>query len=50
MMGQRRLNAVMLLHVHKEMTDQLSMLEVANKFVNTEHRMTVFGTFTEADM
>ena len=47
-MGQRLLNTVMLLHMHKGMTDQLLLLEVSNKFVNTEHRMTVFGAFSES--
>ena len=49
-MGQSRLNAVMLLHVHKEMTDQLSLIKSANMFASTEHRMAVFGTFSENNL
>ena len=43
-MGQSRLNATMIVHVHKEKTDELSLLDIANSFVNSEHRMTTFGT------
>jgi len=49
-MGQKRLNAVMLLHVHKETTDELSVIELVNTFANTEHRMSLFGTFSEKDL
>jgi len=49
-MGQKRLNAIMLLHVHKEMTDKLSVVELANTFTKTEHRQSVFGTFTQKDL
>ena len=48
-MRQKRLNAIMLLHVHKEMTDKLSVVGLANTFTNTEHRQSVFGTFTQND-
>ena len=49
-MAQKRLNAVMLLHVHKERTDCLSVVDLADTFVNSEYRMSVFGTFSEKDM
>ena len=51
-MGQSQLNAVMLLHVHKKMTDKLSLIESANMFASAEHRMgmAVFGTFSENDL
>ena len=49
-MGQARLNGLMLLHVHKEKTDSLSLLDTANSFVNSEYRKSVFGTFTTNDM
>ncbi len=50
-MGQTRLNAVMLLHVHMEKTDQLSIIDLANRFASSlEHRKSVFGTFSEKDM
>ena len=35
----------MLLHVHKERTDDLYLVDVANDFVfGSEHRMNTFGT------
>ena len=49
-MGQKRLNAIMLLHVHKDMTDKVSVIEMANKFCTTEHRQSVFGSFSEKDL
>ena len=49
-MGQSRLNAAMLLHVHKNRTERLSVIDLANAFVNSEHRMSVFGNFTENDL
>ena len=51
-MSQVRLNFLMVLHVHKELTDQLHLIEVANEFVSnksTEHRLSIFGKFTERD-
>ena len=44
-MQQKRLNAVMMLHIHKEMCDQLSVVELANMFASTEHRRSLFGQF-----
>ena len=49
-MSQSRLNAVMVLHVHKDKTEKLNLVDVANSFVNTEHRNTIFGTFSESDL
>lgn len=48
-MAQLRLNSLMVLHVHKELTDKLNILEVANEFVanKLEHRLNIFGKFTE---
>jgi len=40
----------MILHVHKELTDQLDLIEVANEFVSNKSRFTVFGKFTERDI
>ena len=38
-MGQERLNNIMILHVHKEITDSLDLDIIANEFiVNSEHR------------
>ena len=33
-MGQERLNHLSLLHVHKEYTDELNFIAVANEFVS----------------
>ena len=49
-MGQPRLNAVILLHIHKEKTDQLSIIDLTNQFSSNEHLMDVFCTFTRQDM
>ena len=32
-MGQQRLNNIMVLHVHKERTDQLNLVNIANNFI-----------------
>ena len=32
-MGQTRLNNIMILHVHKDQTDELDLIQVANEFV-----------------
>ena len=49
-MSQERLNHLLLLHVHKERTDSLNLITVANDFVaDSEHRLSVFGRFTELD-
>ena len=47
-MGQQRLNDLLLLHVHKEITDSLNLKEVINNFVNSEHRLQIFGIFSES--
>ena len=45
-MKQERLNHLMLLHVHKELTDTLNLADVANDFVSSsENRLRVFGNF-----
>ena len=49
-MKQSRLNHLMVLHIQKEATDKLNLIDVANMFIaGSEHRMTVFGTFHESD-
>lgn len=46
-MNQSRLNHLMILHVHKHLTDRLDLVKVANEFVKgLEHRLTYFGHFT----
>ena len=47
-MGQQSLNDLLLLHVHKEITDSLDLKEVVNNFVNSEHRLQIFGKFSES--
>ena len=44
-MSQQRLNHLMLLHVHKNLTDSLNLVDVANDFIaGSDHRKQVFGT------
>ena len=47
--SQSRLNSLMVLHVHKEMTDTLNLIQVANDFVSNkaEHRFGVFGNSSQ---
>lgn len=46
-MNQDRLNHLMVLHVHKQLTDELNLKDVANDFVSaSEHRLSLFGKFT----
>ncbi len=50
-MTQKRLNHLMLMHVHKEKCDKLQLLDVANDFVQgSEHRLSLFGKFTALDL
>ena len=49
-MGQARLNHAMLLTIHREQTDKLNIVEIANQFVNNENRLRNFGRFTKKDM
>ena len=45
-----RLTHLMVLHIHKELTDKLDLITIANDFVAGDtHRLTVFGTFTSKD-
>ena len=49
-MHQARLNHVMLLHIHRDRTDKLELVDVANDFVKgSEHKLNGFGTFLESD-
>ena len=46
-MLQLRLNNLLILHAHKDTTDNLSIPSCLNEFVKgNEHRMSVFGNFT----
>ena len=45
-MGQQRLNNLMVLHVHRDCTDSLNLIDVANDFVkDSDQRANVFGKF-----
>ena len=47
-MKQERLNHLLLLHVYKDHTDNLSCVEVAKSFVgDSEYRLSVFGRFVD---
>ena len=49
--GDGRLNHLMLLHVHKELTDGIEMVEVANLFVgDNQQRKHLFGKFSKNDL
>ena len=49
-MNQDRLTHLMVLHIHKELTDKLDLITIANDFVAGDtYRLTVFGTFTSKD-
>ena len=49
-MTQTRLNNVLVLHVHKNLTDQLCLIEVGNEFVKgSSPREALFGTFLPTD-
>ena len=49
-MNQDRLTHLMVLHIHKELTDKLDLISIANDFVAGDtHRLTGFGTFTSKD-
>ena len=46
-MSQGRLNHIMVLSVHKDLTDKLNLVDVANDFVSaSENRLRVFGHFS----
>ena len=45
-MSQEKLNNLIVLHVHKDMTDSLDLRSICKEFVgDSEHRHRVFGTF-----
>ncbi len=44
-MSQNRLNAMMILHVHKDRTDKICLPDVAKAFINSDHRQSIFGVF-----
>ena len=47
-MKQTRLNHLMILHVHKDITDSLNLNDIGNEFVRcSEHRLSGIWTFLE---
>ena len=42
-MNQDRLNYLMLLHVHKEKTDELDLKTLINEFITSDHRSNIFA-------
>ena len=50
-MGDIRLNDLMALYIHKNSTDELDQIDVANKFVgDVDSRKRPFGTFVKEDL
>ena len=50
-MTQSRLNHLMILHIHKKLTDKLNLTVVANEFIcESEHWSTLLGTFETSDL
>ena len=51
-MTNKRLNHIMTLHVHQTMTDNLSLIDCANEFVQRtdQRRLPIFGTFRQNDL
>ena len=46
-----RFNSVSILHFHKDRTDKLDIIKIANSFIQTnKNRSRVFGRFTENDL
>ena len=46
-MKQERLNHLLVLHVHKELTDSFDLKDIASDFISgSDHRINVFGSFT----
>ena len=49
-MSQEWLNDLLVLYTHRDYTDCLELIAVANEFVSlSEHRIQIFGNFTEDD-
>ena len=49
--GDSRMNHLMMLHVHKDRTDALTLVDVANDFVGEkENRKPLFGKFSPNDI
>ena len=44
-MSQRRLNNLMVLHVHSDRLDKMNLLEIGSKFVSANHQRVNFWSF-----
>lgn len=50
-MKQKRFNSLAILTFHKELTDNISLLDIANEFVESKpSRKNIFGKFEESDL
>ena len=49
-MSQQRLNHCLILHIHKEFTDSLSLLGCANELIYNENLRKNFGKFSAKDL
>ena len=46
-MSQQRLNNLLVLHVHKDITDTIDVQKIATEFIgDSEHRLKVFGKYS----
>ena len=49
-MTQTRLNSIMVIHVHKNVTEKLNLVDITNEFVaGSEHWLTIFRKFIASD-
>ena len=47
-MKQMRLNNIMMLNVHKDCTDALGLIDIANNFIDrSDYRLSIFRNFQE---
>ncbi len=50
-MARDRLHHIMTLHIHRGLTDDLSLIESANQFIHESgHREQMFGKFVATDI
>ena len=49
-MTQERFNSLAILNSHKQRTDALDLISIANKFITNENRRRHFGKFTKHDL
>lgn len=49
-MGQKRFHNLAVLHFHKEQSDAIDVISVANDFITNDTRARNFGKFTAADL